>query len=104
MSLAEVVVEGTLQPDGSLDLDSKPELTAGRVRVSLQKLSTEMPAEDWWQYMQRTRRELEQSNHPMMSDEEAQTCIDSMRADDDRIEAVHRQFDGARQSRDESEC
>jgi len=35
MSIAENVIEGTLQPDGTLVLDEKPNLPAGRVRVTL---------------------------------------------------------------------
>jgi hypothetical protein len=31
MSLTEVVVEGTLKPDGMLELDQKPSLSPGRV-------------------------------------------------------------------------
>jgi hypothetical protein len=36
MSLTEVVVEGTLKPDGTLELDQKPSLAPGRVTVILQ--------------------------------------------------------------------
>jgi hypothetical protein len=36
MSLTEVVIEGTLKPDGTLELDQKPSLSPGRVRVILQ--------------------------------------------------------------------
>jgi hypothetical protein len=36
MSLHEVVVEGTLKPDGTLELDEKPSLSPGRVKVMLQ--------------------------------------------------------------------
>jgi hypothetical protein len=36
MSLTEVVVEGTLKPDGTLELDQKPSLSPGRVMVTLQ--------------------------------------------------------------------
>ena len=35
MSLTEVVVEGTLKPDGTLELDQKPSLSPGRVKVIL---------------------------------------------------------------------
>lgn len=35
MSLSEVVIEGTLKPDGTLELDQKPNLPAGRVTVVL---------------------------------------------------------------------
>src|SRR5207247_1758951 len=36
MGLSEDVVNGTLHPDGSLDLDQKPNVIPGRVTVSVQ--------------------------------------------------------------------
>lgn len=36
MNLSEVVVPGTLKPDGTLELDQKPSLAPGRVLVTLQ--------------------------------------------------------------------
>jgi hypothetical protein len=39
MSLTEVVVEGTLKPDGKLELDQRPSLSPGRVKVILQSPS-----------------------------------------------------------------
>jgi hypothetical protein len=39
MSLTEVVIEGTLKPDGTLELDQKPNLPAGRVTVVLRQES-----------------------------------------------------------------
>jgi hypothetical protein len=38
MSQSEVVVEGTLKPDGELELDQKPMLSPGRVQVTLKPL------------------------------------------------------------------
>ena len=43
MSLDEVIIEGTLKPDGTLDLDQKPGLSPGRVRVILQPASANPP-------------------------------------------------------------
>jgi hypothetical protein len=40
MSLNEVVVEGTLKPDGTLELDRKPNLSPGRVTVLLRQQPT----------------------------------------------------------------
>ncbi len=52
MSLTETVVEGTIQPDGSLVLGEPTRLPAGRVRVIVQSLP-ELPEEDpFWQRMQ----------------------------------------------------
>jgi hypothetical protein len=36
MSLSEVVIEGTLKSDGTLELDQQPNLSPGRVKVILQ--------------------------------------------------------------------
>ena len=41
MSLNEVVIEGTLKPDGTLELDQKPNLPAGRVTVVLRSEAAE---------------------------------------------------------------
>jgi hypothetical protein len=35
MGLTEITVEGTLKPDGTLELDHKPNLGPGRVKVTL---------------------------------------------------------------------
>ena len=52
MSLGEVMMEGTLMSDGTLELDEKPNLPAGRVQVIMQALP-ELPKDDpFWQRMQ----------------------------------------------------
>jgi len=49
MSATHVVVEGTPKPDGSLELDSKPNLPPGRVQLIVQPLP-ELPKDDpFWQ-------------------------------------------------------
>jgi hypothetical protein len=62
MSLREVVIEGTLKPDGTLELDQKPRLSPGRVTVVLRQASdATAPREDWLQHLQRIRAEREAS-------------------------------------------
>jgi hypothetical protein len=41
MHNASVIVDGTLKPDGTLELDEKPALPAGRVKVVLQPESAQ---------------------------------------------------------------
>ena len=43
MILTEVVVQGTLKPDGTLELDQKPALSPGRVTVILQPAQAGTP-------------------------------------------------------------
>lgn len=54
MSLIETVIEGTLRPDGTLELDEKPNLPAGRVKVVLRQETEEAPPADtpFWRRMQ----------------------------------------------------
>lgn len=54
MSLTETMIEGTIQPDGTLLLDEKPNLLPGRVTVVLrQEMAIVMPKDDpFWLRMQ----------------------------------------------------
>ena len=86
MSQGIIEVRGTLQPDGTLVLDEKPDLPPGRVEVVLRPVPEPTPPqEDWWQFMQRTRRELEAAGHTFMNDEEIQAHIEWLR-EGDRID------------------
>jgi hypothetical protein len=84
MSLTEVVIEGTLKPDGTLDLDQKPNLPPGRVTVVLRQESeqSQPPKEDWWQHLQRIRAEREASGYPFMNEEEVNAHIQWLREGD----------------------
>ena len=78
MATVHVVVRGILKPDGSLELDSPPNLPAGRVEVVLRSLASPDPGnEDWWQYLQRVRAELEAAGGPFRTEE----AIDQERQD-----------------------
>ena len=43
MGLTDTIIEGTLKPDGTLELDQKPSLSPGRVQVIVQPLSKPAP-------------------------------------------------------------
>ena len=94
MSLQEIVVAGTLKPDGTLELDQKPNLAPGRVTVVLRPETEPAPPpqEDWWQFMQRTRRELEAAGGRFMNEEEVDAHIEWLR-EGDPIDEMLRQAD-----------
>ena len=74
MATDQVVVRGTGKPDGSLELDSAPNLPAGPVEVVLRSLSSSVQSdEDWWQYLQRARAELEAKGGPFRTAEDIDT-------------------------------
>ena len=78
MATVHVIVRGTLKPDGSLELDSPPNLPAGPVEVVVRSLTSPDPGnEDWWQYLQRIRAELEVAGGPSRTAE----AIDRERQD-----------------------
>jgi hypothetical protein len=94
MSLNEVVIEGTLKPDGTLELDQKPSLSPGRVTVVLRQESEAAPLkEGWWPYMQRVRAEREAAGYHFMNEAEMQAHLDWLREEEDRIDRVHREID-----------
>lgn len=82
MSLQEIVVAGTLKPDGTLELDQKPNLAPGRVMVLLRQEAKAVPQEDWWQFMQRTRRELEAVGSRFTNEGEVHAHVEWLREGD----------------------
>ena len=93
MSLNEVMVEGTLNPDGTLDLDQKPALAPGRVTVFLQQQSVRVPVtETWWQFLQRSRQELEANGARFMNEAEMNAHIEWLR-EGDPIDDMLRQME-----------
>jgi hypothetical protein len=102
MSLNEVVVEGTLKPDGTLELDQKPNLSPGRVTVLLRQQSEPAPPkENWWQYLQRIRRELEASGAKFMNEEEMKAHLEWLR-EPDRMDDLLRQANEERHRQERS--
>lgn len=77
MNATETIVEGTLQPDGTLLLDAKPNLAPGRVTVVLRREApAAAPQEDWWQFLLAARKRMEEAGCLFMNDEEVQAHID----------------------------
>jgi hypothetical protein len=79
MSATHVVVEGTVNPDGSLELDSKLELPPGRVQLIVQPLP-ELPVDDpFWQMMKGIWAARKARGQVPRTKEEIDAEIDTMR-------------------------
>jgi hypothetical protein len=90
MSLTEIVVEGTLHPDGTLELDQRPDLSPGRVTVVLrQHHETAPPSEDWWQFMQQARKQMEEAGCPFLDEAAIQGHVQWMREGDRIDDLLH---------------
>ena len=81
MSLSEVVIGGTLKPDGTLELDQKPSLSPGRVTVVLRQESASAPppGEDWFQFMQQARQKMAEAGCRFLNEKEMQSHIEWLR-------------------------
>jgi hypothetical protein len=83
MSFHEVMIEGTLQPDGTLQLDEKPKLAPGRVTVVLRQEEKAAPLqEDWFQFMLSARKKMEAAGCRFMDEKEVQAHIERLREGD----------------------
>jgi hypothetical protein len=93
MSFTEIVVEGTLKPDGTLELDQKPSLSPGRVTVVLRQETQPplTPPGGWWPFMQEARKRMEEAGCHFMDDKELQDHIDWLR-EEDRIDVMLREL------------
>src|SRR5579859_2826383 len=91
------VIRGILHPDGTLELSKRPTLLAGDVEVAIRPVAKEVAGENWLEYLQRTRAELEASGAVFRTKEE----IDAEMADDrdwgeDRLDEARRQAETGR--------
>ena len=97
MSLTETVIEGTLKPDGTLELDQKPNLPAGRVKVSVQ-------TEDWLSYLKRCRAELESSGATFRRGMDIEADIEQIRGETERVDGLRWEEEWAKHHPEAPSC
>jgi hypothetical protein len=102
----KVVVGGTLKPDGTLELDEKPTLPAGRVQVTLMREApAEAPKEDVLTVLERIWKEREARGMKGRSKEEIDAEVSAMRREmDERQEEIERLQEEAGRSREDRAC
>ena len=91
MSINQIVLQGIVHADGTLELPQPLDLKPGPVEVILRPVSA--PAhggENWLQYLQRARAELEAMGHRFSTGEEINAYIEDLRSGDERVEEVYR--------------
>jgi hypothetical protein len=107
MSFTEITVQGTLNPDGTLQLDEKPNLSPGRVTVVLRQESVaEFPQDDpFWQRMQAIWDAQKAAGHVPRSVEEIEAERRQVRGEwethQQAIEQLQEEGRKARQSNEE---
>lgn len=71
MNAAQVLVHGTLMPDGKLELAETPALPAGPVEVLIRvQPQLKETNESWWDFLQRARAEMLAQGESVRSREE----------------------------------
>ena len=86
MSASGVVLTGMLNVDGVLTLDDKPNLPAGRVRVTLQPLDVDLTKTEIWQFFERLHAEQRAAGAPSRSAEEIDADLAERRRQEDEYE------------------
>jgi hypothetical protein len=99
MTNQAAMIRGTLNPDGTLDLEARPDLPAGPVEVIIRAVrQPSLSTESWWEFLQRSRAELRATGSPFMTEEEVQKHIEDLRSGDERLDALYRRTEDERQA------
>lgn len=80
--MSEITVSGTLNGDGTLELDQKLALSPGRVTITLRQETQPSPNGNWWQAMQDARKKMEEAGCHFMDEKEVQEHIAWLRESD----------------------
>ena len=102
MNPSQAVVQGTLNADGTLELDEKPNLPPGKVRVVLSVAP--MPVQDResvWTVLENIRAEREALGMKSRTREEIDTEINALRQEwENRMTELDRIRQGGREARE----
>jgi hypothetical protein len=99
MSATIVEIQGTLQPDGTLVLDEKPNLPPGRVKVTVEPVP-DCKQTDIWKFFERLRAEQHARGHVPRTKEEIDAELEAARQEDEeRMQAIERLHEECRRAR-----
>jgi hypothetical protein len=106
MSPLQVIVKGTLKPDGTLELDERPDLPSGRVQVALTvEGQPSLVKKDWWSVLERVAKEREASGMVGRSKEEIDADVRTLRDElDARLDEIDRIREEIRRDKDGPDC
>jgi hypothetical protein len=103
MAPPTIEVLGTLQPDGTLVLDEKPNLPAGRVRVVLQSQSS--PVDRFWSVMNAIWEGQKARGHVPRSREEVDADLEAMRQEwEEHQQSLEQIQEESRKAREQPPC
>jgi hypothetical protein len=96
----QIIIGGTLRPDGTLQLDDRPPIVPGRVRVTIEGVGPAEPQADALAVFEEIIAEQDQSSDHRRSAAELDAGIDALRDEwDERqqeLEQIQRECQQAR--------
>jgi hypothetical protein len=102
MNTTPVILEGRVQPDGTLEVPEKIDLPAGPVRVTIQPVAERVDPDRFWRMMESIWSDLRASGRTPCTKEEIDAEIDALRNEaEDEMEAVERLQEECRRARQE---
>jgi hypothetical protein len=103
MNTAAVVVEGEVQPDGTLHVTQKIDLPAGRVHVTVQPVNEPVEPERFWKMMESIWAAQLASGRTPRTREEIDAEINALRDEsEDEMRAVEQLQDECRRAREQA--
>lgn len=101
-----VVIQGLLTGDGTLELDEKPNLPPGRVRVTVTSTTEAARPERFWAMMEQIWSDLKAGGHVPRSVQEIEAERQAFREEWDQrqetLDAIHRECEQLRQQTNRS--
>ena len=99
---AAVVVEGTVQSDGTLEVTQKVALPAGRVQVTVQPVAEPVQPDRFWTMMESIWAAQRLSGRTARTREEIDAEIEALRSEsEDEMQAVERLQEECRRAREQ---
>jgi hypothetical protein len=103
MNAAAVVVEGTVQPDGTLEVTQKVDLPAGRVHVTVEPVAEPVQPDRFWRMMESIWAAQLASGRPSRTREEIDAEVEALRDEsEEEMQAVERLQDEYRRVREQT--
>jgi hypothetical protein len=102
MNATVVVVEGRVQPDGTLELTQKIDFPAGPVHVTVQPIIEPVQPDRFWKLMESIWADRRASGRAHRTREEIDAEIEELRNEsEEEMQAVERLQDECRRDRDQ---
>jgi hypothetical protein len=104
MNAGTIVVEGTVQPDGTLEVTQKVDLPAGRVHVTVQPVVVPVQPDRFWKMMESIWTAQRASGRIPRTREEIDADLDALRNEaEDEMQAIESLQEECRRSREQTE-